>query len=92
MTESQILENTALLALTKDQSDPDSNDYLMDPNAESAWITVNNVSIYVRQTDESVTVSLFPKGREDDSPLDVAHTNYADIVMDDGEENDSMHP
>ena len=39
-------------------------DYTLHPDATSCWITVNNISVYLKRTDEGVVVDLYPKGRE----------------------------
>jgi hypothetical protein len=44
------------------------SDYVLDEDATSCWITVNNISVYVRRTDEGVVVDLFPLGHENDDP------------------------
>lgn len=44
-------------------------DWEMHPNADSVWITIDTISVYVRRTDEGVAVSLYPKGREMDDEL-----------------------
>ena len=31
---------------------------------QSVWITVDNISVYVRRTDEGVVVDLYPLGEE----------------------------
>lgn len=36
---------------------------------ESTWITVKNLSVYVKKTDEGVVVDIFNKGEEADEPL-----------------------
>tara|TARA_B100000131_G_C17574164_1_gene392266 strand:- start:188 stop:379 length:192 start_codon:yes stop_codon:yes gene_type:complete len=32
--------------------------------SDSAWITVGNISVYIKKTDEGVSVDLFPLGEE----------------------------
>lgn len=32
---------------------------------ESCWITVENLSVYIRAGDEGVSISLYPLGKED---------------------------
>lgn len=39
-----------------------NNDYVLEE--ESCWITVNNISVRVRRTDEGVAVDLYPLGQE----------------------------
>ena len=38
------------------------NDYIL--NGESAWITVGNISVYIKKNDEGVSVDLFSKDDE----------------------------
>lgn len=33
-------------------------------HAGSIWITVGNISVYVKKTDEGVVVDMYPKGHE----------------------------
>lgn len=42
----------------------DESDFLLEEDATSVWITVDNISVYVRRTDEGVAVDLYPKGYE----------------------------
>ena len=39
-----------------------SEDYKLEEG--SAWITVGNISVYIRKSDEGVSVDLFPLGDE----------------------------
>ena len=45
------------------------SDYLLKPVENSVWITIDNISVYLRRTDEGVAVSLYPKGREMDDEI-----------------------
>lgn len=45
------------------------NDYTMLAVENSAWITINNISVYLRRTDEGVAVALYPRGRELDDEI-----------------------
>lgn len=40
------------------------SDYVLRKKHDSVWITINNISVYVRRTDEGVAVDLYPKGDE----------------------------
>ncbi len=60
-------------ALKRDPDTGVENDYTLRDEHPSVWITVDTISVYIRRTDEGVTVKLYPKGNEDDDPaLDVA--------------------
>ncbi len=60
-------------ALKRDPDTGVENDYTLRDEHASVWITVDTISVYIRRTDEGVTVKLYPKGNEDDDPaLDVA--------------------
>lgn len=39
-------------------------DFVLRDEAQSIWITIGNISVYVRRTDEGVAVDLYPKGYE----------------------------
>jgi hypothetical protein len=36
---------------------------------ESCWVTVENLSVYIRAGDEGVSVSLYPLGKEDEQSI-----------------------
>jgi len=40
------------------------SDYILRKGHQSVWITVDNISVYVRRTDEGVAVDLYPVGDE----------------------------
>lgn len=58
------MENNCALKQNKDDGDATSNDFVLKENCDSVWITINNISVYVRRTDEEVSVDLFEKGTE----------------------------
>jgi hypothetical protein len=49
-------------------------DYTLANDCNSLWITVGNVSVWVRRdADDTVRIALFPAGEETGEPLDIAH-------------------
>ena len=44
-------------------------DFILKEEAQSVWITVNNISVYVRRTDEGVAVDLYPNRMEMEDSL-----------------------
>jgi hypothetical protein len=44
-------------------------DYELNEDFKSCWITVNNISVYVRRGDEGVAVALFPVQHEGEEPI-----------------------
>lgn len=46
-------------------AEPDCTDYTLAPGHDSVWISVNNISVYIRRTGEGVIVELSPKGKEE---------------------------
>ena len=48
-------------------------DYTMSQDAQSLWITVNGISVYIRRTVDGARVELYVAGEETDGPLDFAH-------------------
>ena len=40
-------------------------DYVLPPELERVWITVDNISVHVKRNDEGVSVTLYPTGQED---------------------------
>jgi hypothetical protein len=63
-------------------------DYILHPEVECVWITVNNISVYVRRTDEGVAVSLYPKGRECDDEICGTWCLYSEAEAEEEEDED----
>jgi len=49
------------LSLDKDSS---GTGYLLNPGHNSAWITIGNISVYLRRHDWGVCIDLYPTGQE----------------------------
>lgn len=49
-------------------------DYTLRKGCDCCWITIDNISVYLRRTDEGVVVDLFALGVEDCEPM---ATTYA---------------
>lgn len=45
------------------------NDYLLEEDYKSCWITVGNISVYVVRGDEGVAIDLYPLGQEMYDPI-----------------------
>ena len=65
------------MALTMD----DDQDYTLDSDSESVWITVDTVSVYIKRQDEGVSVYLYPRGHEGEDAIGETYALY-----DEGEE------
>lgn len=61
------------------KQDSDS-DYNLIDGAQSCWITVNDVSVWVRRTDEGVEVQLFPHHLESHPPVDMAFVSHEEAA------------
>lgn len=61
-------------ALTPDHPDDEfCTDYTLNEGYDSCWITVDNVSVYIRRTDEGdVIVELLPLHDEEGQMIDTA--------------------
>ena len=80
-TEERLARTLARIAKSKDEDDgfltKDSqqtpDEYTLDPNAESVWITDGGLSIRISHVDDEVHVDIFPLDDEfnedDDEPL-----------------------
>lgn len=55
--------------ISEHPEDAGCTDFVMPPNADSIWITVENISVNIRRQDEGVGVTLYPKGHEDEDCL-----------------------
>jgi len=54
------------LSLDKDSS---GTGYLLNPRHSSVWITIDNISVYLRRQDWGVCIDLYPIGQEDKDSL-----------------------
>lgn len=62
------------------------SDYVLEENAESVWITVNDISVYVKRTDEGVAVDLYPLNDEaSDPPLASTWALFSEALPESGE-------
>ena len=59
-TEPPIQEALSLVSETE---------YSLKPTQNTVWITVDNISIYLRRHDDNVSVDFYPLGREDSDSL-----------------------
>lgn len=71
--------------LTRDKQNGPS-DYIMDPDADSAWILVDNISIYIHRMDEGVGVELVPHHNQASGTIDSAYASFAEAEEDTEEE------
>lgn len=46
----------------------------------SVWITVGNISVYVRRTDEGVVIDLYPAAREVDECLGSTYAYFSEAI------------
>lgn len=53
------------------------------PRNNSIWISVENVSVYVKRADEGVIVDLYAKGKESESSLTGTYLEYNEAMEDD---------
>jgi len=67
--------NTLALRHTEGETD-----FELSENYQSCWITVNDVSVWVRRTEDGVEVQLFPYRLESHDPLDVAFVSHDDAA------------
>jgi hypothetical protein len=58
------------------------NDYRMKDDAETAWVLVRNIAVYIKKVDEGVAVDLYVATHEDDDEglLSSAHALFADAT------------
>jgi len=57
-------------------------DYELNDNYNSCWVTVGNISVYVRRTTDGVSVELLPHYKEDKPPIASAYATFADASED----------
>lgn len=64
-----------LPAITLDEGA--ENDYTMDPEKGSQWITIGKLSLWIVPMDGGVRIELLPKGKEGDAEaIDTAYAPY----------------
>lgn len=73
--------------------DDQGTDFILEEDATSCWITIDNISVYVRRTDEGVAVDLYPLGQEMEDALvgTWALFSEAQEVIDDCEQYQARH-
>ena len=45
---------------------------------ESCWVTVGNISVYLRSGDDGVSVTLYPLGKEDEESIAETWATYGE--------------
>jgi hypothetical protein len=61
------------------------SDYELPADQDSVWISVDNISVYVKRTDEGVVVDLFPKGMEMDDAIAGTYAFHAEADNGEGQ-------
>jgi len=65
-------------SLVFEGADEDSNDYRLE--GRSAWISVEELNVYVHRTSEGVAVDIYPRKNEADDPaLASCEAAFADV-------------
>ena len=64
------------------------NDYVLVPGEDSVWITVGNVSVYIRRTDEGVSVCTYPFGVEEQDSITESFVTFkeAELMIEEAKE------
>lgn len=55
-------------------------DFLLVPDAPSAWVRIDNIAVHLRRTEDGVIVELFPSGAEDEEALASCHEFFQDAA------------
>jgi hypothetical protein len=61
-----------------DGNELEPNDYTL--KGDHCWITVRNVSVHIKATDEGVCVALYPLNREEETGLRAMSVPYAEAA------------
>ena len=69
-------------ALAITNPDDQATDYELMEGHQSCWITVNNISVYIRRTDEGVSVQLYPLNNEFEDSLGETWATFAEASED----------
>ena len=62
-------------------SGQDGSDYTLRPSENSAWITVDGFSVYVKREDDGVLVDIFGKAREGENPIASTRAHKIDLTV-----------
>ena len=77
----QQLRDSAGLRLDYDSDgNCDGIDYTLRQTEKSVWISVNNLSVYIKREDEGVVVDIYLKGCEDEQPIASTYGFFHDAV------------
>jgi hypothetical protein len=55
-----------------------------------AWFTLNNLSIRIRSESEQAIVEVYPLHKEMDEPISVTSISFADVIMGDDDEHETI--
>lgn len=47
----------------------EENDYTLPLEEDACWITVNNLSVYIKRTDEGVVIDIYELNDENNEPI-----------------------
>lgn len=59
----------------------EATDYLLPETFDSVWITVNNVSIYIKREAHGVAVDLYPLNDENSDSLSGCYITFEDAKL-----------
>jgi len=63
--------------------------YTLSDGQDHAWITINNVQVYIKRTDEGVVVDLFSKEKPDSESIGSTWASFEECVNNEEEEEQS---
>ena len=63
--------------LTRDNNGV-GNDYVLKEGADSAWIRIDNIVVWVHRMDDGVSTELFPVGHASSETLDSAYATFVE--------------
>lgn len=67
-----------MFVLTPDTDDPDCSDYTLNDDANSCWLTVNDLSIYILQTGDGVAIDIYRHYQEMEDPIATTWAPFAE--------------
>lgn len=60
-----------------------NGDQEIDLTGDTLWVSVKNLSVYIKKNDDNVAVAIYPKGRENSESLADVHAGYDEALATD---------
>lgn len=71
-------ENSGVLSIKEEGG----SDYVLNADANSVWIEIGSLSVYIKRDDEGVSVDIYPTGDEMNNAIVSTWAEYSEGIVD----------